>query len=63
MDERDVYLLKRRTGNIKLIDIAQYIGCDLSLISKYERKTANMMPEKVSLYKKYIDEKLGRRSA
>ena len=58
LDDRDIYLIRRRKARIKLVDIAEYIRCDLSLISKFERHKADMTPKKEARYKEYIDSKL-----
>ena len=57
MNDRDTYLIKRRNAGIRLKHIAEYIGCHISLLSKYERSSANMVQEKVMLYRQYIDDK------
>lgn len=54
---RDEYLLKRRKKRITHKELAEYIGCSQSLLSRYERGECGMKKEKVELYRRYIDEK------
>ncbi len=55
IDLREVYLLKRRKKKITAKEIAQYIKCSASLISRYETGDCGMMPDKVKAYREYID--------
>jgi transcriptional regulator with XRE-family HTH domain len=54
---RDEYLLKRRKKKITMQELAEYIGCSQSLLSRYERGQCGMKKEKVELYRQYIDQK------
>jgi len=54
LNDRDYYTLMRRRCNLKLKTVADYIGCSVSMLSKYERGIANLQPQKVSLYVKFI---------
>jgi transcriptional regulator with XRE-family HTH domain len=55
LTNRDIYAAIRRKKKIKLKEIADYIGCCISIISEYERGTANMSHEKINKYREYID--------
>ena len=52
---RDRYMLLRKKKKIKLKTIADHIGCSISLLSKYEKGTADMANEKVRRYRAFID--------
>ncbi|MED0717436.1 helix-turn-helix transcriptional regulator [Aeribacillus composti] len=54
---RDEYLLKRRKKKITMQELAEYIGCSQSLISRYEHGNSGMKPEKIQKYREYIDKK------
>ncbi|QPA31418.1 helix-turn-helix domain-containing protein [Thermaerobacillus caldiproteolyticus] len=54
---RDEYLLKRRKKKITMQEIAEYIGCSQSLISRYETGNCGMSKEKIQKYREYIDQK------
>lgn len=56
MNEKDLYLIKRRKNSIILKEIAKAVGCSQSLISQYERGHCEMDKLKVEKYRKYIDE-------
>ncbi|MBD8006268.1 helix-turn-helix domain-containing protein [Bacillus sp. Sa1BUA2] len=55
MDLREKYLLLRRKKKITAKEIAKYIRCSASLISRYETGDCGMMPDKVKAYREYID--------
>ncbi|BDH63311.1 hypothetical protein MTP04_34410 [Lysinibacillus sp. PLM2] len=55
MNDKDLYVIKRRKQKIRLVNIAEYIGCSPSLLSKYENDLTEMTENKVSKYKAYID--------
>lgn len=55
MSEKDSYILKRRKQKIRLIHIAEYLGCSPSLLSKYENDLVDMSADKVAKYKQYIN--------
>lgn len=55
--KRDEYLLKRRKKKITMQEIADYIGCSQSLISRYETGNCGMSKEKIQKYREYIDQK------
>lgn len=54
---RDEYHLLRRKKGIKLKELAEYVGCSIALLSKYESGKSGMKKEKVELYREYIDNK------
>ncbi|WHY64707.1 helix-turn-helix transcriptional regulator [Neobacillus sp. SuZ13] len=54
---REQYLLIRRRKKIKHIDIAKYIGCTQAMISYFELGKRSMSPDKVDMYKEFIDAK------
>lgn len=56
MSVKDEYILKRRKKKIVLKQIAEYIGCSLSLISRYETGSCEMDKDKIKKYREYIDE-------
>lgn len=56
MSVKDEYILKRRKKKIVLRQIAKYIGCSLSLISRYETDSCEMDKDKIKKYREYIDE-------
>lgn len=56
MDEKQKYFLLRRKKKIRMVDLAAYIGCSQSLISKFETNVAEMSEAKKKKYKEYINE-------
>ena len=54
---REEYFLKRRQKKITMQEIAEYIGCSQSLISRYETGDCGMKKEKLEMYREYIDSK------
>lgn len=57
MNDKDMYVLKRRKQGIRLVNIAKCIGCSPSLLSKYENDSCEISKEKVMKYKEYIDKR------
>ena len=55
MNVKDEYIIKRRKKKIRLRQLAEYIGCSMSLISQYETDICGMDKEKIEKYKKFID--------
>lgn len=53
MNKTDYYLM-RREKKIKLKQIADYIGCSIANLSKYENNLINMSNDKVQKYQEYI---------
>lgn len=51
---REQYTIFRRRNKVRLIDVAEYIGCSISLLSKWERELVNISDDKVNLYNKFI---------
>lgn len=52
---REEYFLKRRKKNIKLKELAKYIGCSQALISLYETGKCDMSLDKLEKYRNYIE--------
>lgn len=57
MNEKEIYLIKRRRKKISQWDLAKELNCSQSLISRYEKNECEMSKDKIERYKKYIDEK------
>lgn len=55
MNLKDEYFLKRRHKGISQGELAKYLNCSQSLISRYEKSDCGMSEEKIFLYRKYID--------
>lgn len=55
MSDKDFYIIKRRKRKIRLRQIAEYIGCSPSLLSKYENDLVEMAGDKVRKYKDFIN--------
>ncbi|OMP66878.1 helix-turn-helix domain-containing protein [Domibacillus epiphyticus] len=53
--QKQEYFLLRRQKKIRMIDLAKYIGCSQSLISKYETGVAIMSEKKIQKYREYIE--------
>lgn len=56
-DVREEYLLKRRKKKITMTELARYIGCSQSLISRYETNCCGISETKLERYREYIDRK------
>lgn len=56
LKEREIYVIKRKRKKIRLKELAEYVGCSVALLSKYENGATNLNPEKLQLYKRYIDQ-------
>lgn len=51
------YRIKRIIKNIKIKDIAKHVGCSSTTICRWEKEEDFIMiPEKVDMYKHYIDQ-------
>ncbi|MFV2046879.1 transcriptional regulator [Bacillus sp. UMB0899] len=57
MNKKDEYFLKRRLKKISMNELANYIGCSQSLISRYETGDCGMSDTKIKRYREYIDSK------
>jgi len=57
MNIKDEYLIKRRKKNIDQTELAEYLNCSQSLISRYEKGSSGMSKEKIEKYREYIDNK------
>lgn len=55
MNPKEKYFLLRRSKKITLTEIAKYIGCSQSLLSRYETNDCGMCNIKIQKYKQYID--------
>lgn len=55
MNDKDLYIIKRRNKKIRLVQIASAISCSPSLLSKYENGCNDMSQNKICKYKEYID--------
>ncbi|AWC44308.1 helix-turn-helix transcriptional regulator [Bacillus cereus group sp. BfR-BA-01119] len=55
MSIKDMYIIERRKKKIRLRQLAEYIGCSPSLLSRYETGDCEMDKEKVKKYKEYIN--------
>lgn len=55
MTEREYWMLKRKQKRIRLIQIANYIGCSLSLLSRWECNTCEVSKYKLDKYKHFIE--------
>jgi transcriptional regulator with XRE-family HTH domain len=55
LSTKEMYILKRRRKKIRLRQLAGFIGCSQSLISRYETGDCEMDKEKIRKYKEFID--------
>lgn len=53
MNKTDYYLM-RRDKKIKLKQIANYIGCSIAHLSKFENNLVNMSDDKIRKYQDFI---------
>lgn len=52
--EKQLYFNLRRNKKIRLKQIADYLNCSISLLSRYEREDINMDEQKIMGYKNFI---------
>ncbi|ERM91927.1 XRE family transcriptional regulator [Caldanaerobacter subterraneus subsp. yonseiensis KB-1] len=52
--EKIKYFLMRKQKKIKLREIAEYIGCSISLLSMFENNQIDMPTEKIQKYIEFI---------
>lgn len=52
--EREKYIICRKRKNIKLSDVAKYIGVSIVSISRFERYLMNLKEENENKYKEFI---------
>lgn len=52
--EKVKYFLMRKQKKIRLKEIAEYIGCSISLLSMYENNQLDIDPEKERKYVEFI---------
>jgi transcriptional regulator with XRE-family HTH domain len=55
MNTRQKLRVRRFSLNIKIKEIAEYLGCSVGLVSNWEHDRAYMGKEKVERYKEYLD--------
>lgn len=53
MNQSDYFVMRKRK-RIKLKDVAEYIDCSISLLSRYENLSVHMDDEKVRKYEHFI---------
>ena len=53
MSQEEIYMMRKRK-RIKLSEIADYINCSISLLSRYENLSVHMDREKVIKYEYFI---------
>lgn len=56
VNQREFYSIWRKRNKVKLEEVANYIGCSLSLISKWELGHCNMSKKKLDKYNQFIIE-------
>lgn len=57
INKKEHYLILRRRKGIGQEELAKYLKCSQSLISKYEKDNSGMSAKKIELYRNYIDNK------
>ena len=53
---REGYQVWRKRHRIRLIDVAKYCNCSISLISQWENNLINISDKHVANYNKFIQE-------
>lgn len=53
--EREQWMLRRKQKRIRLIQIAKFIGCSISLLSRWECNTCEISKYKLDQYKHFIE--------
>lgn len=53
--KKEEYLIKRRRKKITHVELANYLHCSQSLISRYETGKCGMSKTKIDKYRKYIE--------
>ncbi|MED0678220.1 helix-turn-helix transcriptional regulator [Aneurinibacillus thermoaerophilus] len=56
MNERMYWKLLRIKKGIRIKQIAEYLGCSLSYVARYEKGVVDMIDQKVKGYRRYIKE-------
>jgi transcriptional regulator with XRE-family HTH domain len=57
MNEKEYYLILRRRKKIGQKELALFLKCSQSLISRWEKDKCTMSDDKIKRYKDYIDDK------
>lgn len=55
MNQTDLFIMRKRK-KIKLKEVAQYVGCSISLLSRYENMSVCMDKEKILKYEQFINQ-------
>jgi transcriptional regulator with XRE-family HTH domain len=55
LSAKEKYIIKRRRKKIRLRQLAEFIGCSQSLVSRYETENCEMDIEKIRKYRGFID--------
>lgn len=55
MNQKEIYLLKRRRKGINQAYLSQQLNCSQSLISRFEKDLCTMASNKIKRYKEIID--------
>jgi hypothetical protein len=59
MDIRQELRIRRFSLNIKVKEIADYLGCSIGLISNWEHGRSFMGKQKIEKYKEYLEVREG----
>ncbi|HHV73422.1 MAG TPA: helix-turn-helix transcriptional regulator [Thermoanaerobacterium sp.] len=54
-NRRLYYMVRRKEKNLKLKDVAKYVGCSVSILSRFENGVCNISPDKERKYIEYIE--------
>ena len=57
MEEKEIYLIKRRRKKVGQMELASILDCSQSLISRYEKDDCDMADYRTCKYREYIDKK------
>lgn len=55
MNTRQELRVRRFSLNIKVKEIAEYLGCSVGLVSNWEHDRGYMSQEKIEKYKEYLE--------
>lgn len=56
LKDREFYPIWRRRNRVRLVDVAKYCNCSISLISQWENDLIEINDETVKKYDKFIQE-------